>query len=72
MVNEHLTRVLREAGDRTEGILQECRALLEEVVDANLADVSHGNEVPRNETSTSSIGNKVRAPVSYILTLCEG
>ena len=54
VVNERLTRVLGELGDQTEGILQECRALLGEVVDANLADVGPG---PRDETSTSSIGN---------------
>ena len=54
MVNERLTRVLREVGDQTEGILQECRALLGEVVDVNLADVGYD---PRNETSISSIEN---------------
>ena len=53
-MNERLTRVLREVGDRIEGILQECRALLGEVVDVNLADVSYD---PRNETSTNSVGN---------------
>mgnify|MGYP004714467425 CR=1 FL=1 len=57
VVNERLTRVLGELGDQTEGILQECRVLLGEVVDANLADVGHGNEVSRNKTSTSSVGN---------------
>ena len=50
-------QVINEVGDWTEGILQEGRALLEEVVDANLANVGHGNEVPKSETFTSSIGN---------------
>ena len=57
MVNEHLTRMLREVGDRIERILQKCRALLGEVVDVNLGDVSHSNEIPKNETSASSVGN---------------
>ena len=57
VVNERLIRVLREIGDRTESILQEYGTLVGEVMDANLADVGHGNEVPRNETSTSSVGN---------------
>ena len=54
MINKRLTRVPREVGDRTEGILQECKALFGEIVDANLADVGHG---PRTETFTSSVGN---------------
>ena len=54
MVNERLIRMLREVGDQTEGLLQECRALLGEVVDVNLADVGYD---PRNKTSTSSVGN---------------
>ena len=34
----NVAKVLREVGDRTAGILQECRALLGEGVDANLAE----------------------------------
>ena len=57
LVNECLTRVLREVRDRTKVILQECWVLLGEEVDVNLIDVSHDNEVPKNETSASSVGN---------------